>query len=168
MATLMPICTGFVGLKSEKVKISSASVRPKWPYKQQTHISAAYLACPEKALVRREREPKTQRSDRREKRSSKEALADPFRRRKSEFIWLTMLRIDFENCASCLGRDHIFVQIVNKYCRKRKMHRKDLRWRVWCLYVRAWWGQKVRVLEFNLFLKAFFEVSKGPRAPQPK
>ena len=86
MASLMPICTGLVGPRSENVKISSASVRPKWAYKQQTHISAAYFACPKKAPVRREREAKRQRSDRSEKRSSKEALSDPFRRRKSEFF----------------------------------------------------------------------------------
>ena len=86
MATLMPICTGSVGRKSENVKISSASVRPKSAYKQQTHISAAYFACPKKVPVRREREPKRQRSDRSEKRSSKEALSDPFRRRKSELL----------------------------------------------------------------------------------
>ena len=36
---LMPICTGLVGLKNENVKISSASVRPKWAYKKQTHTS---------------------------------------------------------------------------------------------------------------------------------
>ena len=38
MASLMPICAGFVGPKSENVKISSALIRPKWAYKQQTHI----------------------------------------------------------------------------------------------------------------------------------
>ena len=82
----MPICVGLVGLKSESVKISLASVRSKWAYKQQTHVSAAYFACPKKALVRRERGPKRQRSDRSEKRSSKEALSDDIRRRKSEFV----------------------------------------------------------------------------------
>ena len=97
MATFMHICTGLVGPKSKNVKISSASVRPKWAYKQQTHISAAYFACPKKAPVRREREPKRQRSDRSEKRSSKEGLSDPFRRRKSEFFaskcFVSILRI---------------------------------------------------------------------------
>ena len=73
------MCAGLVGPRSENVKISSVLVRPKWAYKQQTHISAAYLACPKKAPVRREREPKRQRSDRSEKTSSKEALSDPFR-----------------------------------------------------------------------------------------
>ena len=86
MATLMPRCAGLVGLKSENVKISLASARPKWAYKQQTHISAAYFACPKKAPVRREREPKRQRSDRSEKRCLKEAPSDPFRRRKSDFL----------------------------------------------------------------------------------
>ena len=38
MASLMPICGGLVGLKNENVKISSALIRPKWAYKQQTHI----------------------------------------------------------------------------------------------------------------------------------
>ena len=97
MATLMPTCTGWVGLKSENVKVSLALVRPKWACKQQTHVSAAYFACPKKALVRREREPKRQRSDRSEKRSSKEGLSDPFRRRKSDFFaskcFVSILRI---------------------------------------------------------------------------
>ena len=97
MASLMPMCAGLVGPRSENVKISSASVRPKWAYKQQTHISAAYFACPKKALVRREREPKRQRSDRSEKGSSKEGLSDPFRRRKSDFFaskcFVSILRI---------------------------------------------------------------------------
>ena len=44
MASLMPMCAGLVGPKSEDVKNSSALVRPKWAYKQQTHISAAYFA----------------------------------------------------------------------------------------------------------------------------
>ena len=86
MAILMPTCTGLVGLKSENVKISSASVRPKWAYKQQTHIFTIHFAFPKKALARQEREPKQQRGDRTEKRSSKEALSDPFRRRKSELF----------------------------------------------------------------------------------
>ena len=86
MASLMPMCAGLVGPKSEHVKMSSASVRPKWAYKQQTNISAAYFARPKKALLRREREPKRQRSDRSEKGSSKEALADPLRCRKSELF----------------------------------------------------------------------------------
>ena len=97
MATLMPTCTGWVGLKSENAKVSLALVRPKWACKQQTHVSAAYFACPKKALVRREREPKRQRSDRSEKMSSKEGLSDPFRRRKSDFFaskcFVSILRI---------------------------------------------------------------------------
>ena len=78
MASLMAKCAGLVGPKSENVEISSALVRPKWAYKQQTHISAVNFACPTKAPVRREREPKRQRSDRSEKRSSNEGLSDPF------------------------------------------------------------------------------------------
>ena len=61
------MCAGLVGPIGENVKISSALVRPKWAHKQQTHISAAYFACPKRAPVRREREPKRQRSDRSEK-----------------------------------------------------------------------------------------------------
>ena len=80
------MCAGLVGPKSENIKNSSASVRPKWACKQQTHISATNSACPKKAPVRREREPKRQRSDRSEKGSSKEALSDPLRRRKSELF----------------------------------------------------------------------------------
>ena len=97
MVSLMAMCAGLVGPRSENVKVSLALVRPKWACKQQTHVSAAYFACPKKALVRREREPKRQRSDRSEKRSSKEGLSDPFRRRKSEFFaskcFVSILRI---------------------------------------------------------------------------
>ena len=75
-----------MGPKSENVKISSAWIRPKWAYKQQTHIFPTYFACPKEALARQESEPKRQRNDRSEKRSSKEALSDPFRRRKSKFF----------------------------------------------------------------------------------
>ena len=82
------MCAGLVGPRSENVKVSLALVRPKWACKQQTHVSAAYFARPKKALVRREREPKRQRSDRSEKNCSKEGLSDRFRRRKSEFFVL--------------------------------------------------------------------------------
>ena len=54
----MLLCAGLVGLKSESVKISLALVRPWWVYKQQTHSFATIFACPKKAPVRREREPK--------------------------------------------------------------------------------------------------------------
>ena len=80
------MCAGLVGQKSENIKNSLAWVRPKWACKQQTHIFAANFASPKRGPVRREREPKRQRSDRSEKRSSKEALADPLRRRKSELF----------------------------------------------------------------------------------
>ena len=86
MASLMPMCAGLVGPKSETIKNSLASVRPKWACKQQTHISATNFACPKMAPVRREREPKRQRSDRSEKRCSKEVLSDSFRRRKRDFF----------------------------------------------------------------------------------
>ena len=78
----MPICAGLVGPKGEHVKISLALVG----LKTANPRSAANFACPKKDLARQENEPKRQRSDRSEKRSSKEALSDPFRRRKSEFV----------------------------------------------------------------------------------
>ena len=68
-----------MGPKSETVKISSVWIRPKWAYKQQTHTFATYFACPKEALARQESEPKRQRNDMSEKRSSKEALSDPIR-----------------------------------------------------------------------------------------
>ena len=77
-----------MGPKRENVKISSAWIRPKWAYKQQTHVFPTYFACPKEALARQESEPKRQRNDRSEKRSSKEALSDPFRRRKSVILGL--------------------------------------------------------------------------------
>ena len=88
MASSMPMCAGLVGPTSENVKNLSASVRPKWACKQQTHISAKRSASPKRAPVRREREPERQRSNKSEKLSSKEALSDPFRRRKSVIFGL--------------------------------------------------------------------------------
>ena len=83
--------------ENENVKVSLALVRPKWACKQQTHISATKFASPKRAPVRREREPKRQRSDRSEKGTSKEGLSDPFRRRKSGFFaskcFVSILRI---------------------------------------------------------------------------
>ena len=86
MASLMPMCAGLEGPKSENIKNSSASVRPKWACKQETHTFATNFASPKRAPVRREREAKRQRSDRSEKGTSKEDLSDPFRRRKSDFL----------------------------------------------------------------------------------
>ena len=80
------MCADLVVLKTEIIKISSALIRPKWAYKQQAHISSTYFACPKEAAVRREKEPKEQRSDGSETRSSKEGLSDPFRRRQSELF----------------------------------------------------------------------------------
>ena len=86
MASMMAIWRGLMGPKSENVKISSAWIRPKWAYKQQTHISPTYFACPKEALARQESEPKRRRNDRSEQMSSKEALSDPFRDPKSDIF----------------------------------------------------------------------------------
>ena len=75
-----------MGPKSENVKISSAWIRPKWAYKQQTHVFPTNFACPKEALARQESEPTRQRNDRSEKRSSKEALSDPRRGPKSDIF----------------------------------------------------------------------------------
>ena len=82
----MPMCTGLVGPRSENVKVSSASVRFQWAYKQQTHVFTTYFACSKKALARQESELKRQRSDKSGKRSSNEGLSAPFRRRKIEMF----------------------------------------------------------------------------------
>ena len=79
----MHMCAGLVGPKSDNVKNSLASLRPKWACKQQIHIFATTSACPKKAPVRQEREPKEERSDRSKNRSPKDALSEPIRRRKS-------------------------------------------------------------------------------------
>ena len=68
-----------MGPKNENVKISSAWIRPKWAYKQHTHIFPTYFACPKEALARQESEPKRQRNDRSENMFSKEALSEAFR-----------------------------------------------------------------------------------------
>ena len=46
---------------------------------------------------------------------------------------------------------------------KWKMHPKDLRWRVWCLYVRTWWGWKVKILRFH----RLWSVLSGPINSKP-
>ena len=95
MASLMPMCAGLVGPRSENVKISSASVRPKWAYKQQTHISAKDFACPKKALALQESEPKEQRSDRSEKTVTKRGTVRAASTSKKWICWFKMLRLDF-------------------------------------------------------------------------
>ena len=61
--------------------------------------------------------------------------------------------------------------------RKWKLHPTDLRWRVWCLCVRAWWGRKVKILRIHrlrsvlsgpvnskpTFLRRILLVQRGPR-----
>ena len=91
MATLMPLCAGLVGPKSENVEIS--------------------LVLP--LLFEGSRGPRL-RQDR--ERSSE---PDGFDIEKVDF-WFKMLRVDFENCASCLGGEHIFEQILKKYGLKVK------------------------------------------------
>ena len=108
-----------MGPKSENVKISSAWIRPKWAYKQQTHIFPTYFACPKEALARQESEPKRQRNDRSEKRSSKEALSDPFRRRKSELLVQNVSYRYLELCF-LLGQGAHFCKNRETYGRKVK------------------------------------------------
>ena len=116
----MPLCAGLVGPKSENVEIS--------------------LVLP--LLFEGSRGPWV--------RQDRERLSEPdgFDIEKVDF-WLKMLRVDLGNCASCLSRKHIFVKNVKNMVGKRKMHPKNLRWRVWCLCVRAWWGRKVKILRFH-------------------
>ena len=101
MATLMPLCAGLVGPKSENVEIS--------------------LVLP--LLFEGSRGPRAIQKN--------ERISEPdgFDIEKIDF-WLKMLRVDLGNCASCLGRKHIFVKRVKNMVGKRKMHPKNLRWRV--------------------------------------
>ena len=103
-----------MGPKSENVKISSAWIRPKWAYKQQTHIFPTYFACPKEALARQESEPKRQRNDRSEKMPSKEALSDPFRNPKNKIFLLKMDCVYIQNCVSYEGGEHIFRKVGEK------------------------------------------------------
>ena len=43
------------------------------------------------------------------------------------------------------------------------MHPKDLRWRVWCLYVGAWWGWKAKMLRYH----RLWSVLSGPINSKP-
>ena len=91
MATLMPLCAGLVGPKSENVEIS--------------------LVLP--LLFEGSRGPRL--------RQDRERSSEPhgFDIEKVDF-WLKIFRLDIENCASCVGGEHIFEKIVNKYGRKVK------------------------------------------------
>ena len=91
MATLMPLCAGLVGPKSENVEIS--------------------LVLP--LLFEGSRGPRAIQEN--------ERVSEPdgFDIEKVDF-WLKMLRVDLGNCASCLGREHIFVKMVKTYGRKVK------------------------------------------------
>ena len=44
-----------------------------------------------------------------------------------------------------------------------KMQPKHIRWRVWCLYVRAWWGWKMKMLTFH----RLWSVLSGPINSKP-
>ena len=46
---------------------------------------------------------------------------------------------------------------------KWKSHPKDLGWQVWCIYVRACWGQKAEMLKKCWFLKLFWRVMRATR-----
>ena len=43
------------------------------------------------------------------------------------------------------------------------MHPKNVRWRLWCLYVRAWWGWKAKMLRFHRIRS----VLRGPINSKP-
>ena len=108
-----------MGPKRENVKISSAWIRPKWAYKQQTHIFPTYFACPKEALARQESEPKRQRNDRSEKRSSKKALPDPFRGPRIKIFLQNVLGRSSKLCFLC-GRGAHFQTNYEKSGRKMK------------------------------------------------
>ena len=40
-----------------------------------------------------------------------------------------------------------------------------MRWQAWCIYTRAWWGQKAEMLKKYWFLCVFWGVKRGPRTP---
>ena len=75
-----------MGPKSENVKISSAWIRLKWAYKQQTHVFPTYFACPKEALARQESEPTRQSNDRSEKKLQRKLYPTPFRGPKSNIF----------------------------------------------------------------------------------
>ena len=89
MATLMPLCAGLVGPKSENVEIS--------------------LVLP--LLFEGSRGPRV-RQDR-----EQPSEPDGFDIEKVDF-WLKMLRVDLGSCASCLDRKHIFVKNVKNIAEK--------------------------------------------------
>ena len=60
---------------------------------------------------------------------------------------LKMRLADLQNCASCVGGEHIFRKFVKKNAGKWKMEAKDLGWQVWWLYEGAWYGQKAEMLK---------------------
>ena len=54
-----------------------------------------------------------------------------------------MLSVDLQKCASCVGGEHFF---RNNDCDP---------------YVRAWWGQKVKMSIFHMFLQVFLKAQGG-------
>ncbi len=112
-----------MGPKSENVNISSAWIRPKWAYKQQTHVFPTYFACPKEALARQESEPTRQRNDRSEKRLQMRLYPTPFEVQKVIFFIKNALCLYSELCFLC-GRGAHFQKNYEKMPEGEKWSQK--------------------------------------------
>ena len=116
----MPLCAGLVGPKSENVEIS--------------------LVLP--LLFEG---PRCQKGF-----SENEQMAEKWRlwHRKSRFL-VKNASCRFGELCFLLRQEAHFCKTCENYGRKVKNAPKKLRWRVWCLCVRAWWGRKVKILRIH-------------------
>ena len=73
---------------------------------------------------------------------------------------LKMLYAAISNCASCAGGENIFRNSWKQVVGKWKMEPKNLRWHMWMVYVRAWWGQGAKMLKTH-WLYCYFLKGQG-------
>ena len=58
-------------------------------------------------------------------------------------------------------RCSFFLKNLQKKSKKIPNELLDMRWQVWCVYVRAWWGPKAEMLKNHWFLKVFLKGQEG-------
>ena len=80
---------------------------------------------------------------------------------KKWYVWIKMLRVDIENCASCIGGSTFSKTIMTKTVGKWKMELGGLRWQVKWVYEGAWWGWKAKMLKKCLFLSTCLMFTGG-------
>ena len=150
------------GRKTKIVMISSAWIRPKWAYKQQTHIFPTYVASPKEALVRQESEPMRQRNDRSEQKgSSKEALSDLFSTSQKWFLLVQNASSRFWKLCFLLGQGAHFGKNREKWWPKSEKCTPETLDGECGAYMCGLGGAKKRKCLFRIGFKGIFEGVKG-------